>query len=215
MTASELIELMAPLKTRSRMGSAISNGYLASKLIYEQSPILKNVFGMQALGHIQYVCIQTALQELSQNNLLPKLHPFVSENERKYKFLELKDVDGHSISVARANDPSVPGRYARVRERRFLTNYIDLFPEFKIKDERKGFLLMCFGGKGFDVLFGKIGVPSFDGKEWVASQPLLNISTIEKKSEISDILDPRKLAENSLEVIVNEIKKPDSDNNSF
>lgn len=216
MLARELIELLAPKKSRTKMGYAISQGYAVTQQIYQEHEILKNEFGLQLLGYIQLISIQHILKTLADNNVFPGLSPSVSENAREYKFLELKNADGQSIVVARSNDPEIPGRYAKCREKRILTNFDSLFFEYddNKRDEKKGFLLLCFGGQGFTPDFAKIGVPQMNGKRWHDAEPVLEKKYSSIKSDVTDIINPRKLAEEALEVIKGEIKKSAGSGNS-
>lgn len=209
MLARELIELLAPQKSRAKMGYAISQGYAVTQQIYSNHEILQNDLGLQLLGYIQFISIQNILKSLAENNVFPGLTPHISENAREYKFLELKNDDGQSIVIARSNDPDIPGRYAKCREKRILTNFDSLFVEYddNVRNEKKGFLLLCFGGQGFTPNFAKIGVPKISGKRWHYAVSVLDRNYKLIKSDVTDIINPRKLAEEALEVIKGEIKK--------
>jgi antitoxin component of RelBE/YafQ-DinJ toxin-antitoxin module len=202
MTAIELIEHITPPHIRSLMGQSIRHGYANVEVALKQFEFLNWKIGKQLRSYAQLVAIQWILRQMAEKKVLPFEPKIKSNSQNNYSYLELH-TEGALITIARSEDPDLPGRHSKSRDVYSANNTLQLFD---LLEERPGFLLLCFGASNPEPSFGRIGVPSLGCDKWVDHKDVLTVSE-PKAGDVSDIIDPRETLENILEVINNAQKE--------
>ena len=209
LSARELIEHIAPSRVRDLMGQAVRQGYEHVNYALGQFEFFNWQIGQQVRGYAQFVTIQWVLKQMSERRVLP-FSPRIECNTRKnYSFLEFL-TNGAVIAIARSEDPSIPGRYAKFRSVRSLSNCIPLFD--MEPDSRPPFLLMSFGASGDVPSFARVGVPTEGCRSWHDYEDILKNSQ-RVAADVTDIADPREAVQHALEVINYAAKKSSGSNN--
>lgn len=216
----QLMEVF-PERTWTPLTSAIRDGVRLADRVIVDTPMLASVIGQDLRGHIRRAGILHSLWEACQAGSLP----FKAERAKMpigcWHWLDIRS--GEMVAhIVRTDDPSEIPKMTSNRQPKFMKNSFDLFEDGRIPPLDLELMLLqeryctvTFGANhAGDLTHARIGTPSKDGLEWLATVDLLRYGKPEAESSVPPAPtppDPAQLVKflKRIQDTLEQEKKPD------